>query len=201
MTTKLSGYRSGAVWTVLVVLSHCAILGTAAPAGTVSSKLETCRWPFAVILFHYQLTGRHTHLQCCGWCISSICLHFGVNMWWMFTFYIIMIVCHSMICKFIQRQSPVGWIYLHFIINVHIIDQVFWHLFDGILWIKQSLFISPLYKNCSNVVLLLKVHCCMLCTWIVRSLFILSYEAIYPLLHVGALGPIPYKHIHTWVIF
>lgn len=43
MVTKLvSGYRHyGAVWAAVVVLTHCAALGTAAPAGTVSSKLPT----------------------------------------------------------------------------------------------------------------------------------------------------------------
>ncbi len=76
MATKLSGYRSGAVWVILVVLSLCANLGSTAPAaaaGTVSGKLRgtyvrtmsyVCHGDVFIysdlLLFHYRATmGRH----------------------------------------------------------------------------------------------------------------------------------------------
>lgn len=85
MTTKLSGYRSGAVWTVLVVLSHYATLGTAAPAGTVSSKLETCSDHLLCFIILTE-AGAHTYKVV----VDAYPQFVYILVWWMFTFYIIM---------------------------------------------------------------------------------------------------------------
>lgn len=78
MTTKVYNYRIGAIWTAIVVLSHCAAFGIAAPAGTMSGKTLT----FAQ--FHYRA---HTHLYSVE---VAIVVYFSVLIcgpWWMLKFY------------------------------------------------------------------------------------------------------------------